>query len=120
MFILGTIKDVVNNFPVFRNSCRRCTIKKAFLKISQNSQENTCIGASFLIKLQASDTVTFCEFLKILRTALFTDPLWWLLLNSFKATSFQSNWVATSAKQNYIIYVLISLILIKCILRQRI
>ena len=109
MFILGTIKDVVNNFPVFRNSCWRCTIKKA-----------SCIGVSFLIKLQASDTVTFCEFLKILRTALFTDPLWWLLLNSFKATSFQSNWVATSAKQNYIIYVLISLILIKRILRQRI
>ena len=26
--------------------------KKVFLKISQNSQENTCAGVSFLIKLQ--------------------------------------------------------------------
>ena len=28
--------------------------KKVFLGISQNSQENTCVRASFLIKLQAS------------------------------------------------------------------
>ena len=28
-------------------------VKKAFVKISQNSQENTCARASFLIKLQA-------------------------------------------------------------------
>ena len=26
--------------------------KKEFLKVSQNSQENTCVGISFLIKLQ--------------------------------------------------------------------
>ena len=29
-------------------------MKKVFLEISQNSQENTCARASFLIKLQAS------------------------------------------------------------------
>ena len=28
--------------------------KKVFLKITQNSQENTCVWVSFLIKLQAS------------------------------------------------------------------
>ena len=33
---------------------RRCSLKKVFLKISQNSQENTCARVSFLIKLQAS------------------------------------------------------------------
>ena len=33
--------------------------KKVFLKISQNSQENTWVGVSFLIKLQA------CNFIKI-------------------------------------------------------
>ena len=27
--------------------------KKMFLKISQNPKENTCVGVSFLIKLQA-------------------------------------------------------------------
>ena len=32
---------------------RRCSLKKVFLEISQNSQENTCAGVSFLIKLQA-------------------------------------------------------------------
>ena len=33
---------------------RRCSVKKVFLKIWQNSQENNCIGVSIvLIKLQA-------------------------------------------------------------------
>ena len=31
----------------------RCSVKKMLLEISQNSQENTCARASFLIKLQA-------------------------------------------------------------------
>ena len=32
---------------------QRCSAKKVFLEISQNSQENTCAKISFLIKLQA-------------------------------------------------------------------
>ena len=32
---------------------RRCSVKKVFLEISQNSQENTFARVSFLIKLQA-------------------------------------------------------------------
>ena len=32
----------------------RCSVKKVFLEILQNSQENICARASFLIKLQAS------------------------------------------------------------------
>ena len=36
--------------------------KKAFLKIAQISQENTCARVSFLIKLQASA----CNFIKII------------------------------------------------------
>ena len=32
----------------------RCSAKKVFLEILQNSQENTCSRVSFLIKLQAS------------------------------------------------------------------
>ena len=31
---------------------QRCSEKKVFLEISQNSQENTCAKVSFLIKLQ--------------------------------------------------------------------
>ena len=32
---------------------QRCSVKKMFLEISQNLQENTCARVSFLIKLQA-------------------------------------------------------------------
>ena len=31
---------------------RMCSVKKVLLKILQNSQENTCVKVSFLIKLQ--------------------------------------------------------------------
>ena len=33
---------------------QRCSVKKVFLEISQNSQENTCTRVSFSIKLQSS------------------------------------------------------------------
>ena len=39
---------------------QRCSVKKCFLEISQNSQENTCARVSFLIKLQA----LACKFMK--------------------------------------------------------
>ena len=32
---------------------QRCSVKQVFFEISQNSQANTCIRVSFLIKLQA-------------------------------------------------------------------
>ena len=38
---------------------RRCSVKNLFLKISKNSQENTCARVSFLIKLQAGT----CNFI---------------------------------------------------------
>ena len=38
---------------------QRCSVKKVFLEISQNSQENTCARVCFLIKLQASGTSVF-------------------------------------------------------------
>ena len=37
-----------------RSSCAELFVKKVFLEISQNSQENTCDRVSFLIRLQAS------------------------------------------------------------------
>ena len=51
---------------------RRYSVKKVFLEISQNSQENTCARVSFLIKLQALKkglwhrcfTVNFAKFLR--------------------------------------------------------
>ena len=48
------------------SSARRCSIKNVFLEISQNSQENTSVRVSFLIKLQAcnSDTDVFLWILR--------------------------------------------------------
>ena len=55
----------------------RYFVKKVFLKISQNSQENTCARVSFLIKLQVSNSGkgVFREFCEILRTHLYRTPL---------------------------------------------
>ena len=54
---------------------RRCSVKKTFLEISQNSQENTCARVPFLIKLRAlafnfikNETLTkvfSCEYCEI-------------------------------------------------------
>ena len=33
----------------------RCSVKKVFLEISQNSNENVCARVSFLMKLHAAD-----------------------------------------------------------------
>ena len=53
----------------------RCSIKKLFLKILQYSQENTCVGVSFLVKIRAfspvkkTSTQTFpMNIVKFLRT----------------------------------------------------
>ena len=62
---------------------RRCSLKKVFLEISQNSQE-----FSFLIKLQACNFIKkellhrcfSANFVKFLRTPILTEQLWWLLL----------------------------------------
>ena len=37
---------------------RMCSVKKVLLKILQNSQENTCVKVSFLIKLQLYEKET--------------------------------------------------------------
>ena len=38
---------VLFQFLHFRSSYQRCSIKKGLLKISQNSQENNCVGVPF-------------------------------------------------------------------------
>ena len=77
---------------------RRCSVKKVFLDISQNSQENTYVKVSFLIKLQASGLrpATLLKkrlwrrcfpvnLAKFLRTTFLIEPLRWLLLTILKA-----------------------------------
>ena len=43
--------DKVSSFP--ETAVQKCSSKKVFLEISQNSQGNTCSKVSYLIKLQA-------------------------------------------------------------------
>ena len=61
--------------------------EKVFLKISQNSQKNTSLRVSFLIKLQASGFHNFikketlaqvftCGFCEISKNSFFTEHLW--------------------------------------------
>ena len=69
---------------------RRCSVKKVFLEMSQNSQENTCARVAFLILLQAEvcnfikketlAEVFSVNFVKFLRILFLIEHLWWLLL----------------------------------------
>ena len=62
---------------------RRCFSKQLFLKMSQILQENTCVGVSFLIKLQMLQTSTqvySCEICEIFKKTFFTEHFRWLLL----------------------------------------
>ena len=66
---------------------RRCSVKKMFLEISQNSQENNCARVSLLIKLQAS-----CEFCELSKNTFSyrTPPVaasYFLLKSSFISVS---------------------------------
>ena len=81
---------------LYRSSHRRCSLKKVFLKISRNSQENTCARVSFLIKLhtfglrlkackfikkETLAQVFSCEFCENFKnSAIFIEHLRWLLL----------------------------------------
>ena len=54
--------------------------KKVFLQISQILQENTRARVSFPIKLQAWGSRFPVKFAKFVRTLLFLEHIWWLLL----------------------------------------
>ena len=69
----------------FPNSQNQLLAISQFLKISENSPGNTCVRASFLLKLQApgeSNQVgsEFCEISK----NIILEHVWSLLLNSGK------------------------------------
>ena len=56
LFALNTAEDAFERieFECKETVVQRCSVKKLFLEISQNSQENACARVSFLIKLKAS------------------------------------------------------------------
>ena len=50
---------------------QRCSVKKLFLEIPQNSQENTCARVFFFIKKEALALVFSCEFCEISKNTFF-------------------------------------------------
>ena len=70
---------------------RSYSVKKMFLKISKNSQENTCTRVSFLIKLQSSacnfikqesrTQVFSCEICETFKKTFLYRTLWWQRFN---------------------------------------
>ena len=67
------------NFHLTETVARMCSVKKVFLEISQNSQENTYARVSFLIKRLWHRCFPM-NFAKFLRTPFLTEHLRWLLL----------------------------------------
>ena len=74
-----------------RSSHRRFSLKKVFLEIWQNSQENTCARVSFFNKVASLRPATLLKkrlwhrrfpvnFAKFLKIPFFIEHLWWLLL----------------------------------------
>ena len=84
IFFLVFLKCAAGNYCSISKSghWRRCSIKKIFLKILQNLQENTCTRVSFLIKLQDFRLRHRCfpiTFAKFSRTPFLWNTLWQLL-----------------------------------------
>ena len=75
---------------------RRCSMKKVFLEILQNSQENTCARVQNFIKRETlAETLRKkriwhrwfpVNFAKFLRRPFIIEHLWWLLLIHFALT----------------------------------
>ena len=64
-----------NKTRCYRSSHWRCSVKKVFLKILQNSQENTGDTCNF-IKKETLAQVFSCEFCEIFKNTLFTGHPW--------------------------------------------
>ena len=78
-----------------RSSHRRFSVKKVFLEIWQNSQENTCARVSFFNKVAGLRPATLLKkrlwhrsfpvnYAKFLKIPFFIEHLWWLLLKKRK------------------------------------
>ena len=81
-FSLKRIKNLTKEFwmslnqILSRSSHRKCSVKKVFLEISQNSPENTYARVSFLIiKKEALAQVFSSELCEISKNTFFTEDL---------------------------------------------
>ena len=60
-----------SSFLFHRSNHLRCSVKKVFLEISQNSQENTCARVPFFIKKRDSGKGVFLWIFRIFQEHLF-------------------------------------------------
>ena len=71
----SSVAKALCSFTVFEQReavVQRCSVKKVFLKISQNSQENTCARVYFnFIKKETLAQVFSCEFCKSFKNIFF-------------------------------------------------
>ena len=65
-----------------------CSIKKVSLEILQNSQENPCVGVSFLIKLQAWGTFNIMRYIFSQKTWVFTTSILTIFVNLWDVFTF--------------------------------
>ena len=73
--IISEVSKIDGVFKTYISSHRRCSIKKVFLKISQYSQANTCVGTpASLLKID-SNAVVFRWMLKITKSTYFEEHL---------------------------------------------
>ena len=82
---------------------RRCSVKKVFLKLSQNSQNNTCARIPFLMKLQADEACSYikkeplaqvfsCEICEFFKKTVFTEHFRWLFLHEVDNEVYDHNY----------------------------
>ena len=57
---------------------KQCSVKRVFLEITQNSQENTCGRVSFLTKLQVSRFVFLFYLVQYVDTAFMLKKVHWV------------------------------------------
>ena len=83
-WLLSRVFDQVQMFAETATH-QRCSIKSLFLKISQDSQENTSVGVTFLIKFQPSNLQIYlkrdsdqrvsCDFCEVFKNTFFAEHL---------------------------------------------
>ena len=75
-----SIKRTLPEMLLIEAVVQRCSVKKVFLEISQNSQEKTFATVSFLLKKRLWHGSFPVNFEKFLRTSFYIEHLRWLLL----------------------------------------
>ena len=76
---------------------QRYSVKKVFLEMSKNSQENTWARVSFLI-IRLWHRCFPVIFAKFLRAPFLREHLWWLLLNFIKKSLWHRCFLVNLAK----------------------